>query len=75
MTTSRDPRDQTHTRADAPRDIPLSRDEAAADAAESAQPGDEVPVPPAMSAAEIDERAQVVEALRQQEREASSTDA
>jgi hypothetical protein len=29
-------------------------------------PGDEVPVPPAMSAAEIDERAQVVEKLRRE---------
>ena len=31
-------------------------------------PGDEVPVPGAMAAAEIDERAQVVEALRREQR-------
>ena len=36
----------------------------------SPDPADEVPVPPAMSPAEIDERAQVVESLRESEGEA-----
>jgi len=63
---------------DLPRDeqtSPVEQDEAAqtptaraADApAERIDPNDEVPVPIAMSPAEVDERAQVVEALREEE--------
>jgi hypothetical protein len=40
--------------------------------AEQPDPNDEVPVPIAMSPAEVDERAQVVEALREEEGEAPS---
>jgi hypothetical protein len=40
-------------------------DENATSTPENREPSDEVPVPIAMSAAEIDERAQAVEALRQ----------
>ena len=47
---------------------PPPRATRAADAAsERVDPNDEVPVPIAMSPAEVDERAQVVEALREEE--------
>ncbi|HEY4218002.1 MAG TPA: hypothetical protein VGM67_12745, partial [Gemmatimonadaceae bacterium] len=39
-------------------------DDAEIDTAASSDPADEIPVPIAMSAAEIDERAQAVEAVR-----------
>ena len=43
---------------------PTNPSSAATNASTGADPNDEVPVPIAMSAAEIDERAQAVEALR-----------
>ena len=63
------PRDEQN--APSPRRAEASPEPATARAAdappERVDPNDEVPVPIAMSPAEVDERAQVVEALREEE--------
>lgn len=62
MSDDREPRGDQPTKPD--RDVPKSREPARPEAPD---PADIVPVPPAMSAAEIDERAQVVEKLRREQ--------
>ena len=57
--------EDTNTPTVAKSDLPA--DAAPIDAAAPADPNDEVPVPVVMEPAEIDERAQVVEALRGRE--------
>lgn len=65
------PRDEQNTPIEkseaTPASIPAPTARAADAAPERVDPNDEVPVPIAMSPAEVDERAQVVEALREEE--------
>jgi hypothetical protein len=65
------PRDEQNTpleqREAAPTPTPTPTTRAADAPSERVDPNDEVPVPIAMSPAEVDERAQVVEALREEE--------
>ena len=66
---SEDQRDRDAEPRSKPRDINgLQQPESA-----TPDPNDEIPVPIAMFPAEVDERAQVVEALREREREAEES--
>jgi hypothetical protein len=61
------PRDEQDTPIDENQAAQAPTTRAADAPAERLDPNDEVPVPIAMSPAEVDERAQVVEALREEE--------
>ena len=63
---SEDPRDRSSDPLLEPEDVNSAPQPESA----TPDPNDEIPVPIAMYPAEIDERAQVVETLREQEREA-----
>lgn len=61
------PRDQEQPPVDPADATPSPADRAADAGIERPDPNDEIPVPIAMSPAEVDERAQVVETLREEE--------
>ena len=66
---SEDQRDRDAETRREPREISAPQQPEAA----TPDPNDEIPVPIAMFPAEVDERAQVVETLRQREREAEES--